>query len=107
MEDRGGKGLLVLQSVVTLTHSPRPCFIFLVSVHFGDVCTTGSCQNVLIKQWRKGEHTAKGYNWHQRFLLTSCYALKNERANFFYAKQRVNKNRSSIFHGVMFLFHTY
>ena len=30
----------------------------------------------------------------------------NERV-FFYAKQRVNKNRSSIFHGVMFLFHTY
>ena len=43
----------------------------------------------------------------ERFLLTSCRASKNERASFFYAKQRVNKNRSSIFHGVMFLFHTY
>ena len=44
----------------------------------------------------------------ERFLLTSCCASKNERASFFfYAKQRVNKNRSSIFHGVMFLFHTY
>ena len=28
-------------------------------------------------------------------------------SEFFYAWQQVNKNRSSIFHGVMFLFHTY
>ena len=113
MEDRGGKGLLFLQSVVTLAHSPRPCFIFPVSVHVDDVCTTGSCRNVLIKRWRKGKRTTEGYNWHWKIFIHELLCIKKrtserrERVSFFYAWQQVNKNRSSIFHGVMFLFHTY
>ena len=113
MEDRGGKGLLFLQSVVTLAHSPRPCFIFPVSVHVDDVCTTGSCRNVLIKRWRKGKRTTEGYNWHWKIFIHELLCIKKrtserrERVSFFYAWQQVNKNRSSIFHGVIFLFHTY
>ena len=112
MEDRGGKGLLFLQSVVTLAHSPRPCFIFPVSVHVDDVCTTGSCRNVLVKRWRKGKRTTEGYNWHRKIFIHELLCIKKrtserrERESF-YAWQQVNKNRSSIFHGVMFLFHTY
>ena len=30
----------------------------------------------------------------------------NKRVNFFYASRRVNKNRSSTFYGMMFLFYT-
>ena len=77
-------------------------------MHFGDVCTTGSCQNVLIKQWRKGERTAEGYNGNRTIFINELLCIKKRTSEFFfYAKQRVNKNRSSIFHGVMFLFHTY
>ena len=113
MEDRGGKGLLFLQSVVTLAHSPRPCFIFPVSVHVDDVYTTGSCRNVLVKRWRKGKRTTEGYNWHWKIFIHELLCIKKrtserrERVSFFYAWQQVNKNRSSIFHGVLFLFHTY
>ena len=89
MEDRGGKGLLFLQSVVTLAHSPRPCFIFPVSVHVDDVCTTGSCWNVLVKRWRKGKRTTEGYNWHWKIFIHELLCIKKrtnerrERVSFF------------------------
>ena len=89
MEDRGGKGLLFLQSVVTLAHSTRPCFIFPVSVHVDDVYTTGSCRNVLVKRWRKGKRTTEGYNWHWKIFIHELLCIKKrtserrERVSFF------------------------
>ena len=49
---------------------------------------------------------------HEWFLFTSCDASKNERRSaenewVFDASQLVNKDRSSIFHGMMFFFRTY
>ena len=50
---------------------------------------------------------------HERFLFTSCdpsrkrTSERSERVSFFYVKQRVNKNRSSTLHDVMFLSQTY
>lgn len=62
----------------------------------------------------------------ERFLFTDCDGLEkkiqknnnskkqkkgsiecNERVSFFYAQQRMNKSRSSAFHGLLFLLHTY
>jgi len=61
----------------------------------------------------------------ERFLFTDCDALEkkiqkkqqskkkkgsiecNERVSFFYAQKRMNKSRSSTFHGLLILFHTY
>ena len=52
---------------------------------------------------------------HERFLFSSYDAFKKKkmiensyRVSFFFdASQRLNKNRSSTFHGMMFLFHMF
>ena len=51
---------------------------------------------------------------HERFLFSSYDALKKKNdleqlpSEFFFdASQRLNKNRSSTFHGMMFLFHMF
>lgn len=52
---------------------------------------------------KNGDHSTESA--HERFLFTSSDT--SNPSELFNASQLVNKNRSSTFHGMMFLFHTY
>ena len=52
---------------------------------------------------KNGEHSTESA--HERYLFTSSDT--SNPSELFNASQLVNKNRSSTFHGMMFLFHTY
>ena len=52
---------------------------------------------------KNGDHSTESA--HERFLFTSSDT--SNPSELFNASQLMNKNRSSTFHGMMFLFHTY